>query len=181
MLSACAYLRARTYTVSVSRVNFPAADTTRCRPGIRQTRERAMTEPAHDITPTPEGRLITELLDTPPRLSRAAASAEAKSAGLRHGMSETRWKQISTGIRIFRGQSYPEPPGPAATVAAMVYFAGRRLYPAAELARQLAAVDRADAAAELVALETSLSRRQADRLGSRFRRDTDSELQSKSL
>ena len=82
-----------------------------------------------------------------------------QAAGLAR-MSETRWRQIESGVRHFRGQAFPER-GPDPTVARMAAVAG-------VTPEQLTAAGRPGAAAELAALllvgANHLTRRQRRRL-----------------
>jgi transcriptional regulator with XRE-family HTH domain len=83
--------------------------------------------------PLPEGALITAALKRR-RLSARAAAPQA-------GISETRWRQITSGYQTVSGQRIPVR-APADTLARMAQIA--RVTP-----EQLIEVDRADAAEEL--------------------------------
>ena len=89
----------------------------------------------------------------PPHLSIRQAAAAAR-------ISETRWRQIESGVRHFRGQAFPER-GPDPTVARMAAVV-------AVTPGQLTAAGRPGAAAELEALllvgGNHLTRRQQERL-----------------
>jgi hypothetical protein len=109
--------------------------------------------------PPPEAQIIAEFRERPPRMSIRAAAAEA-------GISESRWRQIENGVRMFRGTPYPES-GPAQTVAKMAAVVG-------VTPDQLTHAARPDAAGELEAIlaeSTELTARQKRYLGRKVRRD----------
>ena len=87
--------------------------------------------------PPPEARLIKRKREEPPRLSIAAAARLAD-------MSDTRWRQLESGYRLFHGRYEPET-APAQTLAAMARAVG--VTPA-----ELRDAGRPDAAGELEAL-----------------------------
>lgn len=87
------------------------------------------------------------------------------------GISETRWRQIESGVRHFRGQVFPER-GPDPTVARMARVVG-------VTPEQLTARGRPGAAAELEALllvgANHLTRNQLRRLEKDTRSDDDAD------
>lgn len=87
--------------------------------------------------PPPEAQLIEQKRNQPPRMSIRQAAARA-------GISETRWRQIESGARIFRGNRYPER-APAGTLASMARVVG--VTPG-----ELANAGRQDAADELAVM-----------------------------
>lgn len=116
------------------------------------------------VMPPPEARLIAVLREKAPRISMRQAAAEA-------GISPTHWRQIETGVRRFRGESWPET-GAAQTIARMALVVDAT-------PEQLREAGRADAAAELEALRAvvgaTLSGRQKRRLAERMMRDASDE------
>lgn len=111
----------------------------------------------------PEGLLIRALREQRPHMSiRSAASAA--------GISESRWRQIESGVRWFRGVPYEERGTPAVTVARMAQAVGAT-------PQQLAGAGRKDAAEELEALAQQVEQapvftaKQRGALASRVRRD----------
>jgi transcriptional regulator with XRE-family HTH domain len=99
-----------------------------------------------DPQPPPEAELIARYRETAPRKSIRQAAVEA-------GISDTRWRQIETGRRTFRGQAFPET-APPEILARMAQAVG---VPPAELEE----AGRADAAAELLALAPRREPREA--------------------
>jgi len=81
--------------------------------------------------PPPWGTLITAAL--------ARQGLSAREAARRAGLSEGRWRQITSGYQVVSPGVYAQVRGPAATVARMAAVAG-------VTAAQLRAVQRADAA-----------------------------------
>ena len=107
----------------------------------------------------PEAALIRRLRKAPPEMSMRKAAEAA-------GISPTRWEQIEKASRMFRGTRYPEPPGPAPTVARMAAVVGAT-------PEQLRAAGRADAAGELEVLLARLGNgRQREAVRDRITRDT---------
>jgi transcriptional regulator with XRE-family HTH domain len=86
--------------------------------------------------PPPWGALITAAL--------RQAGLSAREAARRAGLSEGRWRQITSGYQVVSAGSYATVRGPAATLARMASVAG--VTPA-----QLEQAGRADAAAVLTA------------------------------
>jgi transcriptional regulator with XRE-family HTH domain len=86
--------------------------------------------------PPPWGALITAAL--------RQAGLSAREAARRAGLSEGRWRQITSGYQVVSAGSYAPVRGPAATLARMAAVAG--ITPA-----QLEQAGRADAAAILAA------------------------------
>lgn len=92
-----------------------------------------------------------------------------RQAAMEADISESRWRQIEHGIRMFRGIAYPETDAPAATVARMAFVVGA-------VPGDLAGAGREDAAGELEALLASVkmtgsfSGRQKRRLAERLKR-----------
>lgn len=93
-----------------------------------------------------------------------------RAAALKAGISPSRWKQIESGTRQFRGETYPEPPGPAPTVARMAHAVGAT-------PEQMEEAGRPDVAGELRAILDALdgaapfTGRQKDALASRISRN----------
>lgn len=112
----------------------------------------------------PEGKLIRELREKPPRMSIRKAADLAE-------ISESRWRQIESGVRWFRGEPYEERQTPAQTVAKMARAVGAT-------AQQLTDAGRADAAAELEAMAQQVevtevfTKGQREGLAGRVRRDS---------
>jgi hypothetical protein len=96
-----------------------------------------------DLIPPPEAQLIARLREHPPRMS-------IRQAALQAAISESRWRQIEHGVRMFRGVAYPEVDAPAATIAKMAAVVGAT--PA-----DLVQAGRGDAAGELEALLAAIA------------------------
>lgn len=97
--------------------------------------------------PPPEAVLIARKREEAPRMSIRAAAEQA-------GISETRWRQIESGRRMFQGKPWPER-APAAILARMARVVS-------VTATELEKAGRPDAAAELDALPLPEVRRDED-------------------
>jgi transcriptional regulator with XRE-family HTH domain len=102
-----------------------------------------MTTPKPPEQPPPEMQLIR-------RRRKALRLSYARAAALA-GMSDTWWRYLETGHRVFRGTTYTEI-APAGTLARMAHAIG-------VTPRQLEQEGRSDAAAELAAMMEESARR----------------------